>query len=161
MSRWRLDRRDRVRPERRFHFCRLSHGVFSAMEKKKNLFRIDTGRTHGWQVRIIRDGERHTKLFSDKKYGGEEAAYEKALAHRNEKLEELADLPEEGPLQTEEVHRREGSRLHDDDLQPGRRREAALCLPSVAAQEHVVAHRFPRLLGEREGVVHLPCAEVP
>ncbi|PSQ88170.1 MAG: hypothetical protein BRD30_07480 [Bacteroidetes bacterium QH_2_63_10] len=73
------------------------------MEKKKNLFRIDTGRTHGWQVRIIRDGERHTKLFSDKKYGGEEAAYEKALAHRNEKLEELPDLPEEGPLQTEEV----------------------------------------------------------
>ena len=76
------------------------------MEKKKNLFRIDTGRTHGWQVRIIRDGDRHTKLFSDKKYGGEEAAYEKALAHRNEKLEELPDLPEEGPLQTDEVHRR-------------------------------------------------------
>ena len=136
MSLRRLGRRDRVRPEGRFHFCRLSHGVFSATEKRK-------------------------KLFSDKKYGGEEAAYEKALAHRNEKLEELADLPEEGPLQTEEVHRREGSRLHDDDLQPGRRREAALCLPSVAAQEHVVAHRFPRLLGEREGVVHLPCAEVP
>ena len=76
------------------------------MEKKKNLFRIDTGRTHGWQVRIIRDGERHTKLFSDKKYGGEENAYEKALEHRDEKLEELPDLPEDGPLQTEEVHER-------------------------------------------------------
>jgi len=76
------------------------------MEKKKNLFRIDTGRTHGWQVRIIRNGERHTKLFSDKKYGGEEAAYEKALAHRNEMLEELPDLPDEGPLHTDEVHER-------------------------------------------------------
>lgn len=76
------------------------------MEKKTNLFRIDTGRTHGWQVRIIRDGERHTKLFSDKKYGGAETAYEKALAHRNEKLEELPDLPEEGSLQTEDVHER-------------------------------------------------------
>ncbi|MFB6229544.1 MAG: AP2 domain-containing protein [Salinibacter sp.] len=76
------------------------------MEKKKNLFRIDTGRTHGWQVRIIRNGERHTKLFSDKKYGGKESAYEKALAHRNEMLEELPDLPDEGPLHTDEVHER-------------------------------------------------------
>jgi hypothetical protein len=76
------------------------------MKKRKNLFRIDTGRTHGWQVRITRDGERHTKLFSDTKYGGEEEAYEKALAHRNEKLDELPDLPEDGPLQTEEVHQR-------------------------------------------------------
>lgn len=33
-------------------------------------------------------------------------AYEKALAHRNEKLEEISDLPENGPLQTDEVHRR-------------------------------------------------------
>lgn len=76
------------------------------MEKKKNLFRIDTGRTHGWQVRIIRDGERHTKLFSDTKCGGKEAAYEKALEHRNEKLDRLPNLPEERPLQTDEVHER-------------------------------------------------------
>ena len=57
-------------------------------------------------MRIIRDGERHTRLFFDKKDGGEEAAYEKALAHRNEKLDELPDLPENGPIQTDEVHRR-------------------------------------------------------
>lgn len=76
------------------------------MEKKKNLFRIDTGRTHGWQVRIIRNGDRHTKLFSDKKYGGKEAAYEKALAHRNDKIDELPDLPEDGPLHTDEVDQR-------------------------------------------------------
>jgi hypothetical protein len=48
------------------------------MEKKKNLFRIDTGRTHGWQVRIVRDGERHTKLFSDPKYGVQGALNEAA-----------------------------------------------------------------------------------
>jgi hypothetical protein len=48
------------------------------MEKKKNLFRIDTGRTHGWQVRIVRDGERHTKLFSDMKHGVQGALNEAA-----------------------------------------------------------------------------------
>jgi len=76
------------------------------MEKRKNFFRIDTGQTHGWQVRIVRNGERQTKLFSDKKYGGEEAACEKAFAHRNEKFAELPDLPEDGPLHADAVDRR-------------------------------------------------------
>jgi hypothetical protein len=78
------------------------------MQKVKNVFRIDTGRTHGWQVRITRDGERHTKLFSDSVHGGKEAAYEAAVEHRNEKLAALPDLPEgrAGQLHTDEVHER-------------------------------------------------------
>jgi len=78
------------------------------MEKKKNLFRIDTGKTHGWQVRITRDGNRHTKLFSDSKHGGAEGAYQAALAHRNKRLAEVPDLPEgkAGHLHTDEVHER-------------------------------------------------------
>ena len=28
--------------------------------EKKNLLRIDAGRVHGWQVRIVRSGEQHT-----------------------------------------------------------------------------------------------------
>lgn len=78
------------------------------MRKVKNVFRIDTGRTHGWQVRITRDGDRHTKLFSDSVHGGKEAAYEAAVEHRNEKLAELPDLPDgpAGQLHTDEVHER-------------------------------------------------------
>lgn len=59
-----------------------------------NVRRIDTGRTHGWQVHIMRDGEQTTKLFSDKKYGGSEKALEKAKARRDEMLEGMPDLPE-------------------------------------------------------------------
>ena len=78
------------------------------MRKVKNVFRIDTGRTHGWQVRIIRDGDRHTKLFSDSVHGGKEEAYEAAVEHRNEMIEELPDLPDgkAGQLHTDEVHER-------------------------------------------------------
>lgn len=35
------------------------------MQKVKTVFRIDTGRTHGWQVRIVRDGDRYTRRFTD------------------------------------------------------------------------------------------------
>ena len=62
----------------------------------KNVKRIDTGRTHGWQVCIQRDGEQTTKLFSDKKYGGREEALELAKEYRDELLEDLPSLPE-GP----------------------------------------------------------------
>lgn len=48
--------------------------------------RIDTGRAHGWQVHIQRDGEQVTKLFSDPKYGGSDEALEEAKAHRAEML---------------------------------------------------------------------------
>jgi hypothetical protein len=62
----------------------------------KNVKRIDTGRTHGWQVCIQRDGEETTKLFSDKKYGGRDVALNKAKAHRDALLVKMPNLPE-GP----------------------------------------------------------------
>lgn len=78
------------------------------MRKVKNVFRIDTGRTHGWQVRICRDGEWHRKFFSDSKFESREAAYEAAVQHRNEVLETVPDLPEgeAAHLHTPEIHER-------------------------------------------------------
>ena len=69
-------------------------------DKPKNVFRIDIEPseenpdrhpTHGWQVRIKRQKEQHTKYFSDKRHGGREEALEKAVAYRDELLEELPD----------------------------------------------------------------------
>lgn len=69
-------------------------------DKPKNVFRIDIEPTeenpdrhptHGWQVRIKRQKEQHTKYFSDKRYGGREDALEKAIEYRDELLD---DLPE-------------------------------------------------------------------
>lgn len=81
------------------------------MQKETNVFRIDTGRTHGWQVRIQRQGEWHRKFFSDSKYDSKEAAFEAAVAHRDEMLDALPDLPgdeddEMAHLHTEEVDER-------------------------------------------------------
>lgn len=78
------------------------------MRKVKNVFRIDTNRTHGWQVRICRDGNWHRKFFSDSKFDSREAAFEAAVRHRNEILEQVPDLPDgaAGHLHTEEVHER-------------------------------------------------------
>jgi hypothetical protein len=68
--------------------------------KPKNVFRIDIEPseenpdrhpTHGWQVRIKRQKEQHTKYFSDKRHGGREAALETAVEYRDELLEELPD----------------------------------------------------------------------
>ena len=62
------------------------------MKKHSNIFRIDIEPnekypnrhpTHGWQVRIRRQGKQHTKFFSEAKHGGREGALEAALEHRN------------------------------------------------------------------------------
>ena len=69
-------------------------------DKPKNVFRIDIEPTdenpdrhptHGWQVRIKRQKEQHTKYFSDKRFGGREEALEKAVEYRDELLEELPE----------------------------------------------------------------------
>ena len=62
-------------------------------DKPKNVFRIDIEPTeenpdrhptHGWQVRVKRQKEQHTKYFSDKRFGGREEALEKAVEYRDE-----------------------------------------------------------------------------
>ncbi len=44
--------------------------------------------THGWQVRVSHLGERKTKFFADRKYGGREAALALAVEHRDKLLAE-------------------------------------------------------------------------
>ncbi len=69
-------------------------------DKPRNVFRIDIEPddehpnrhpTHGWQVRIKRHNEQHTKYFSDKRFGGRESALETAVEYRDELLEELPE----------------------------------------------------------------------
>jgi hypothetical protein len=53
--------------------------------------------THGWQVRVSFEGERRTKFFADRKYGGRDKALELALAYRDELLAERKELHQDGP----------------------------------------------------------------
>lgn len=58
----------------------------------KNIKRIDSTKTHGWQVHVRRGGVLKTKLFSDRMHGGKKAALEAAKVHRDELLESMAKL---------------------------------------------------------------------
>lgn len=57
--------------------------------KHKNVFRIITGNTVGWQVRIERNKRQYNRLFSDGVYGTTEAALRAALAWRDGLLDLL------------------------------------------------------------------------
>lgn len=48
--------------------------------------------THGWQVRVRRDGRRLSKFFADARFQGREGALEAALLFRDELLDELPDV---------------------------------------------------------------------
>lgn len=63
------------------------------MSEHRNIVRIDieSSGTHGWQVRITRHRQRHTKFFSDSVHGGNEAALKAAIKYRDNKLAELPD----------------------------------------------------------------------
>ena len=45
--------------------------------------------THGWQVRVRRDGKRLSKFFADARFEGKEGALEAAILYRDELLQEL------------------------------------------------------------------------
>jgi hypothetical protein len=47
--------------------------------------------THGWQVRVRRDGERLSKFFADARHGGREGALEAAVLYRDHLLETLPE----------------------------------------------------------------------
>lgn len=70
------------------------------MSEPKNIVRIDIDHrnTHGWQVRVTRHNERHTKFFSDSRYGGSDEAYQAAEQYRDQLI---AELPE--PLSGAEI----------------------------------------------------------
>ena len=67
------------------------------MPRAKGVIRIDSDSTHGWQVRVYRHGKTYSKLFSDRRHGGKEEAFEAALAYREELEREVAALPEAAP----------------------------------------------------------------
>lgn len=68
----------------------------------------DRSATHGWLVRARRQGNRVSKFFSDKKYGGREAAlYENAIPYRDSLLAELPE-PEDAARKSAEARSRSG-----------------------------------------------------
>ena len=67
------------------------------MPRAKGVIRIDSDSTHGWQVRVYRHGKTYSRLFSDRKYGGREVAFEQAVAYRQKLEAEVAQLPEAAP----------------------------------------------------------------
>lgn len=67
------------------------------MPRAKGVIRIDSNSTHGWQVRVYRYGKTYSRLFSDRKYGDRDAAFEAAHAYRRELEAEVATLPEGAP----------------------------------------------------------------
>lgn len=58
----------------------------------KNIKRIDSPKTHGWQVHVRRGGVLKTKLFSDRLHGGKAKALAAAVVHRDELVESMARL---------------------------------------------------------------------
>lgn len=70
------------------------------MKKPTNIFRIDIEpsdkfpnrtSTHGWQVRISRQGKQRTKFFSDSRFNGRAHALAAAIQYRDRLLEVLPD----------------------------------------------------------------------
>ena len=57
----------------------------------KGISRIDCEqkRMHGWYVRVQFRKQKRAKFVSDQKYGGKEAALQKAIEYRNRMMEEL------------------------------------------------------------------------
>jgi hypothetical protein len=58
----------------------------------KNIKRIDSTKTHGWQVHVRRGGVLRTKLFSDRVYKGKRKALAEAKRYRDSLLAEMDHL---------------------------------------------------------------------
>lgn len=63
------------------------------MARAKGVIRIDSDSTHGWQVRVYRNAKTYSRLFSDRKCGGRDKAFEAANAYRETLVSEIAQLP--------------------------------------------------------------------
>ncbi len=64
-------------------------------KSQKGISRIDSKSTHGWFVRAYRNGKTYSKLFSDRKHGGRDKAYEAAKAFHENLRERLKAVPKE------------------------------------------------------------------
>ena len=56
----------------------------------KNIKRIDSTKTHGWQVHVRRGGRLSTKLFSDRVFKGKAKALTAAKKYRDDLVEDMA-----------------------------------------------------------------------
>jgi len=63
----------------------------------KNISRVKTGNTDGWQVRVSRNGIKHTKFFSIKRFGSEDLALTSAQQYRNSLLS-ISPAPNAGTI---------------------------------------------------------------
>ncbi len=74
-------------------------GLYGMMQplKAKNLTRYSYERTafQGWRVSICRRQRQFTRYFSDREFGGEEAAFTAALQLRDLIISELEQAPTE------------------------------------------------------------------
>ncbi|MCB1232655.1 MAG: hypothetical protein KDN19_20580 [Verrucomicrobiae bacterium] len=63
----------------------------SAQRSEYGICRLDleTSQTHGWQVRLQRNGVRFTRFFADESWGGRKAALERARQFRDRLLNRL------------------------------------------------------------------------
>ncbi|MCH8568176.1 MAG: hypothetical protein LAT67_07930 [Balneolales bacterium] len=86
-----------------------SSGLVSKVTKRKNtkanvsktnqnemkgISRIDSKGTHGWYVRVYKNGKTYSKLYSDNKYNGKERALKFAKKAREMALETIKSLPD-------------------------------------------------------------------
>ena len=62
-------------------------------KNERNIRRVDTGATHGWQFYTSRGGELHTKLFSDSTHGSSRKALKEARDYREFYLNLVPRLP--------------------------------------------------------------------
>ena len=67
------------------------------MPRAKGIIRIDSDSTHGWQVRVYRHGKTYSRLFSDRKLGGREEAFEAAQTYRSTLEDEVEQMPPPPP----------------------------------------------------------------
>jgi hypothetical protein len=61
----------------------------------KGISRIDAKGTHGWYVRIYKNGKTYSKLYSDNKYGGKDRALNFAKKARQIALDTLKSIPDD------------------------------------------------------------------
>jgi hypothetical protein len=72
-----------------------------------NIFRIDTGNTHGWQVRVQRNKKLHSRFFSDSRFESRDQSRVAAELFRDELLDKVGRAqPAVGHLHTARAKRR-------------------------------------------------------
>ncbi len=59
----------------------------------KGISRIDSKGTHGWYVRVYKNGKTYSKLYSDNKYGGRDRALKIARKARKVAVQAMKSVP--------------------------------------------------------------------